>query len=142
MTLRVVLDTNCLVSALLLSRDNFVWLRLAWQTGQIIPVFCKETANELIRVLNYPKFKLTAAEQQMLLSEILPYAEAFQVFAVAEDMPVCRDADDQIFISLAVTSHADVLVTGDDDLLSMQPEISLIKMMTVRAFREMFKEPE
>lgn len=138
MTLRVVLDTNCLVLALLFSRTNFAWLRLAWQSGQITPLLCKETASELIRVLNYPKFKLSQAEQQNLLAEILPYAEAIQAFDVAKNLPKCRDAHDQIFISLAVACNAFALVTGDQDLLSMQTDISTTNIMTVSAFKDWF----
>ena len=38
MTLRVVLDTNILLSALVFQQG-----RLAWQTGQIVPIVCRET---------------------------------------------------------------------------------------------------
>lgn len=136
MTMRVVLDTNCLVSALLFSRANFAWLRIAWQSGQITPLLCKETASEFIRVLNYPKFKLTPAVQQLLLAEILPYAEAIQAFHVPENLPKCRDANDQIFISLAVACNAFALVTGDEYLLSLSQEMTAIKIMTASAFKE------
>ena len=54
---RVVLDTNCLVSALLFSKQPLAWLRHSWQNGDIIPLASKETVSELIRVLAYPKWR-------------------------------------------------------------------------------------
>ena len=72
---RVVLDTNTVVSALLFGSGRLAWLRLAWQAGQFIPLLGHETAAELIRVLGYPRFKLTRAEQEALLADFLPFAE-------------------------------------------------------------------
>lgn len=52
---RVVLDTNCVVSALLFSRGRLAWLRRAWQSGRVVPLVSRGTATKLIRVLAYPK---------------------------------------------------------------------------------------
>ena len=59
---RVVLDTNCLVSALIFSRGRFAWLREAWQTKRFIALASHDTVSELLRVLAYPRFKLTRDE--------------------------------------------------------------------------------
>lgn len=118
--LRVVLDTNVLVSALIFSRGRMSWLRFAWYEGRIVPVICKATAAELIRVLAYPKFKLDKAERQDLLADILPYAETF---VLPDDVPGlvrCRDPDDQIFLSLAYAADVDYLVSGDPDIIALQ----------------------
>ena len=58
MTHRVVLDTNCIVSSLVFSSPGLEWLRLSWQDSEIVPLVNKATVNELLRVLDYPKFKL------------------------------------------------------------------------------------
>jgi len=63
MSYRIVLDTNCIISALIFSRQKMAWLRHSWQSGAIIPLVSKETASELLKVLAYPKFKLTNREQ-------------------------------------------------------------------------------
>jgi hypothetical protein len=60
---RVVLDTNCIVSALVFATPNMAWLRLGWQSGDIVPLVSKDTAHELIKVLSYSKFKLSQAKQ-------------------------------------------------------------------------------
>ena len=47
-------------------------LRTAWQSGLCLPLVSTATARELVRVLAYPKFRLTVDEQQELLADYLP----------------------------------------------------------------------
>jgi uncharacterized protein len=61
---RVVLDTNVALSALVFRGSAAGQLRLAWQNGLIMPLASIHTAQELIRVLAYPKFRLSALEQE------------------------------------------------------------------------------
>lgn len=136
MALKVVLDTNCIISALLFSRQKMAWLRHAWQAGEFAPVVSKETATELIRVLSYPKFKLTQPEQTILLADFLPYAFTQGHFAVPPDLPTLRDQADQMFLTLAVASNADALVTGDNDLLAIKQTFTTPPIMTLSEFEQ------
>jgi len=117
---RVVLDTNIVLSALLFTRGRLAWLRGAWQGGRLQPLACRESASELLRVLAYPKFKLSAVEQEQLLADFLPYAEAVELPRPWPDLPACRDAKDQVFLALAHAGRADALVTGDADILALR----------------------
>ncbi|MDD2600973.1 MAG: putative toxin-antitoxin system toxin component, PIN family [Kiritimatiellae bacterium] len=117
--LRVVFDTNVVLSALLFRSGRVSWISDAWKGKRIIPLISKETLVELIRVLNYPKFKLTPLEQQTVLEAFLPYAETVHV-RNNKMIPVCRDPHDQKFLILAKQSGADFLVTGDADLLVVE----------------------
>jgi predicted nucleic acid-binding protein len=63
--------------------------------------------SELIRVLAYPRFQLSAAEQALLLADFLPYAAIITVSSTLADVPRSRDPADQIFLSLAVAGRAD-----------------------------------
>lgn len=113
---RLVLDTNTVLSALLFANGRLAWLRHAWQARRFNPLVSRATVEELIRVLAYPKFKLTAVEREDLLGDYLPYCEA----VVARSLParyICRDAADRPFLALAFTAKADALVSGDADLL-------------------------
>lgn len=112
------------------------WLRHSWQSGSIIPLVCKETASELLRVLAYPKFKLTNSERLLLLADFLPYAETITVLDVPLDLPVIRDKADQIFITLAVVGQADALVTGDNDLLVIKDSFKTLPIMSLSEFEE------
>ena len=58
-----MLDTNLVLSALVFGGGKPGALRLAWQDGRILPLIATPTADELLRALGYPKFRLSAAEQ-------------------------------------------------------------------------------
>lgn len=132
--LRTVLDTNVLVSALLFPRGNASWLRRMWRSSAILPLVSRETASELIRVLGYPKFRLTRHEQEDLLADYLPYCEP----VIVEEpltLPDCRDPFDRPFLALALAGEADALVTGDADLLALAPEFP-VPIMTLNSLHE------
>ena len=94
-------------------------MRQAWQLDEIRPLVCRATANELLRVLAYPKFRLQEMEQKNLLADFLPYAEVVDLPDPWPDLPLCRDKHDQVFLVLARVAKADFLVTGDDDILAL-----------------------
>jgi len=120
--IRVVLDTNVVLSALLFTSGRLAWIRRAWQHRQVIPLICKETVSELLRVLAYPKFKLTNEDRQHLLQDFLPYTEIVELPLPWPTLPRCRDEKDQVFLVIAYIGRADALITGDGDLLAMRNE--------------------
>lgn len=114
-------------------------MRHSWQSGAITPLVSRETASELLKVLAYPKFKLTNSERLLLLADFLPYAETVTLLEVPPDLPVIRDKADQIFISLAVGGKADALVTGDNDLLVIKDSFKTLPIMSLSEFEEWLK---
>jgi putative PIN family toxin of toxin-antitoxin system len=116
-TLRIVLDTNVLVSALIL-KGRISGLVDSWRMGRITPVFSRETFDEFRRALEYPKFSLSKSEiQGILQQEILPFFEVVEhVNPVAG---VCRDPDDDKFPACAASAKVAFLVSGDKDLCSL-----------------------
>ncbi|MGL1834096.1 putative toxin-antitoxin system toxin component, PIN family [Rhodocyclaceae bacterium SMB388] len=132
---RVVLDTNCLVSALIFSRGRFAWLREAWQAGRFTALASHATVSELLRVLAYPKFALTRDEQQTLLAEFLPYVETVKIESAPDGLPRIRDADDIIFLALAAAANADALVSGDGDLQAVKAQFH-IPILTLTEFAD------
>jgi putative PIN family toxin of toxin-antitoxin system len=123
--MRVVFDTNTVVSALLFRRGRLHWLRAHWHSGAVIALVSADTAGELIRVLAYPKFRLEAAEINALLADYLPYTEVVAVSSRGKS-PRCRDPDDQMFVDLALQGRADVLVSGDRALLEMEVDLPVL----------------
>ena len=85
-----------------------------------MPLCSAATCEELIRVLAYPKFGLDEDDVHAIVSSYIRFAEVVHV--VSDDLdalPRCRDPKDQMFLELAMYGNADVLVTGDDDLVAL-----------------------
>lgn len=111
---KVVLDTNVLVSALLFKGEMSKIVDL-WRKKKIIPVISKETFKEFKTVLAYPKFSLTEEETVAIIEEnILPFFEVVEITSNING--ICRDPNDDKFLSCAVSAGADYIVSGDKDL--------------------------
>ena len=137
---RVVLDTNVVLSALVFRGGTAGQVRQAWQRGLVLPLASTATVQELVRVLAYPKFRLSPAEQDDLLADFLPYAETVRIPQPPPTVPDCRDALDMPFMHLAVAGKARALVTGDRDLLAVAAEFERAypcPILTLDAFCKM-----
>ena len=117
--MRVVLDTNVVLSVLVFGGGTAARVRLGWQQGSFVPLTSTATAQELVRVLTYPKFHLSPLEQEELLADYLPYSKAVRIPQPPPAVPKCRDKFDLPFMHLAVAGKARVLVSGDKDLLAL-----------------------
>lgn len=112
----MVFDTNVVVSALLFGGPATGRLRRLWREGACIPLVSTATAAELLRVLAYPKFRLTPSEREELLADYLPLTQVLSLPETLPTVPDCRDPFDLPFLQLAAAGRA-TLVTGDRDLL-------------------------
>lgn len=118
--LRVVLDSNVVVSALLFRHGRLAWLRAVWQSGRFIPLASRATIEEILRVTGYEKFHLGKAQLGEVAALYLPHVEIIDVTESARRMPpICRDPEDQKFLALANAGKANVIVTGDKALLEL-----------------------
>jgi len=134
--IRAVLDTNVLVSALLFTGPPSRLIP-AWQAGRFRPVVSAGILDEYLRVLAYPKFKLTAAEIRGLIEdELLPFVETVQV--KPSDFQQLRDPDDVKFIACALTAEVQWLVSGDADLLDLR-RIESVDIVPVTTFLDHLK---
>ena len=137
---RVVLDTNVVLSALVFGGGAAGRLRTAWQSGAFTPLVSTATAQELVRVLAYPKFRLSTADQEELLADYLPYTTAVRIPSSPPNVPECRDPFDLMFLHLAVAGKADMLVTGDRDLLALAGQTKFT-ILTLDAFTALLEMP-
>jgi len=116
--IRVVIDTNVLVSALLFGEKPG---RLAsyWKKGEILPYLSREMADEYLRVLSYPKFELSENEIEYLIyREILPY---FEMTVVKKRPKIVRaDRSDDKFLHCAATACVECIISGDHHLLALK----------------------
>lgn len=124
--MRFVLDTNVIVSALLLSgsvpRQAFDKVLTEGKPLVSVPVIL-----ELAEVLSRKQFNkyLLEDERMRFLVSLLKEAELFDT---TETISECRDPKDNKFLELAFSGKADCIISGDDDLLVMNPfrEIPII----------------
>jgi uncharacterized protein len=140
--LRVVIDTNVLISAIVFRQGQLGWLREAWQLAAIKPIVSKETSAELLRVLSYEKFKLDAAKMQAALTSYLPYAEFVETENKSRPhLMQSRDPNDDMFLRLAYDGKAQVLISGDQDLLCLDDPMGKhapFRILMPQAFKTQF----
>ena len=130
--LRAVFDTNIVVSALVFG-GRLRWLRTAWGAQAVTPVACRETVTELLRVLAYPKFRLSREDRDTLLAQYLPFCETAPLPAIWPPLPaVCRDRDDAVFIALMLAARADILVSGDTDLTVLRDMVTVASVAALK----------
>jgi putative PIN family toxin of toxin-antitoxin system len=133
--IRVVLDTNVLVSALLFETTLSKIIDL-WQGGTIISVISKDTFQELRAVLAYPKFSLTPNEIRSILEqEIIPFFEVIEV--IEEVKGVCADPADDKFLACALAASADYLMSGDKALIDLK-QYKSVKIIKPSEFLKLF----
>ena len=115
---RVVIDTNVVISALLFGGlpGNLIPL---WKSGRVEPLASRDSVNEYLRVLAYPKFNLDEEDINYLFhQEILPF---FDVINVKRGQPVVnKDPADDMFIHCALAGNAKVVISGDAHLLALK----------------------
>jgi uncharacterized protein len=128
-----VLDTNVLVSAVLFSRSK---PREALDKAQIIGIVLMSDAVflEAQEVLLRPKFDkyVTQSKRQAFLEDLI---ETVQFIQVIEQIDECRDPKDNKYLELAVNGNAECIVTGDEDLLVLNP-FRKVNIFTVQKFLE------
>jgi hypothetical protein len=118
--LRVVLDTNVLVSALLGSASSSARLLALWREGRFALLTSPTQLEELRRVTRYPRVRdrLPPALAGRLVNDLRSVAIVVEKFDMVAVSP---DPNDDHLLALAVAGNADILVTGDKrDLLALR----------------------
>lgn len=116
--IKIVLDTNAVLDWLLFDGPAVQPMKAALNQGRLLPITNDACFAELQRVLQYPKLRLDEALRAALLAAYRMAAQWIDA-AAGEDVPRCRDRDDQKFLDLAAAARADFLVTRDARLLAM-----------------------
>lgn len=114
--MKVVLDNNVLISALALNGFSLRLIELLLK-NQIQILTCKEILEELVRVLNYPKLKLSKEKIQAVIHWCF---ENSVIVEVKNYLSIIKeDPSDDIFLSCALEAQADFIITGDKHLLQL-----------------------
>lgn len=131
--MRLVVDSNILVSALLTAHSLPAHLLVLWREGRFELLTAQEQLEELRRVTRYPKIRerLSPALAGRLVNELRDVAR------LLHDLPVVTlspDPWDNYLLALAAVGQADFIVTGDKrDLLALG-RYQNTRIVTVREF--------
>ena len=116
---RVVLDTNVLISGLLSTTSTPARaIEHAISGGQLLA--STDTLREVMTKLRASKFDryVPRDRREALLLRLAPLIE---IIEVVQRIQASRDPDDDKFLEVAVNGSADVIVSGDGDLLDLNP---------------------
>lgn len=116
--MKVVIDTNIWISYLIGSLLLYLDEKIISKDIKI--VVSEEMLKELSEVVSRPKFKniFTAKRVKELFSLLDCYAI---VVSPSKSVDICRDSKDNFLLEVALEGKADYLVTGDNDLLILNP---------------------
>lgn len=127
--MKVVLDTNVLVSGLLYPDSIPGRIVTAWRESRFDLVTSSPQLSEVGRVLAYPKIrKVLRWDDEAIgtfLRQLLLRAELVELGAVSS--PEVRDPADPPILATLIKSQADLLVTGDRDLLALGDDYAIVE---------------
>lgn len=133
--LRFVFDTNILVSGILInsSKPDYAF-KQAKNLGTIL--FSDLTFQELEEILKRPKFN-KYVKWETRAEFITKVKLESELVEITEIITICRDVKDNKFLELGVNGKADFIITGDSDLLVLNP-FRNIEIITVSDFLTRF----
>ena len=120
--MRLVLDTNVLISALLWPGTPTRLIDLASE-GEIQLFTSRALLDELSETLLRPKFTQAVAATGLSPGVLIKHYQrlAYLVTARKLTQQICRDADDDAVLACALAAKAHIIATGDKDLLVLHP---------------------
>lgn len=119
--LRVVLDTNIIVSGIISSSGNPRRILQAWRQKEFTLLSSEAVIQEVTKVFHYPHlsetYQISESDVQIVVQSLVNDAELLEDLYEVERS---RDPDDNVLLACALEGKADYLVSGDSDLLSIK----------------------
>jgi putative PIN family toxin of toxin-antitoxin system len=119
--MRAVIDTNILVRAVIKPMGTVGPVLRRLRDGDYVLIYSEPLLTELVDVLNRPRIKdkygLASEDIEIIVALILLRGEAV---VPTKRITICRDPKDNMFLEAAVDGVADIIVSGDDDLLQIE----------------------
>ena len=127
--MKVVLDTNVLISGLMFPHSVPGSIVRAWREARFDLVISLEQLTEIARVLAYPKTRKVLHWDdetiERFLKQLYLRAEVVERNEEIGDPP--RDPHDTPILASMISAKADYLVTGDGDLLALRHKYAIVK---------------
>jgi len=134
--IRAVVDTNLFISSTLYEGPTSNLLSY-WQQRRFIYLISKQILEEYIKVLSYPKFRLTEEEIKWIIQEeLLSYVETVKIKTPVS--VIKADSSDNIFLSTAVEGKTSFIISGDKHLLAVK-KYQNVQIVKVRDFFDLIE---
>lgn len=144
--LAVVLDTNVIVSGIIVPSGTPAALLDAWKAGRYALLTSLEQIAELERTLRRPTFARKYGIDDLTIVRLVArlHWDARMVAPPKEATIAVRDPDDERILMIGVSGQGRFLVTGDNDLLTLadDPRLGTLQIVTARAFRQVIEQQE
>lgn len=136
---RIVLDTNVCIDLFVFRDPRWERLLRAVESKEVEAVTRKDCRNEWLFVLNYPHLPLDEASRMDARSRFDALIACIEPEPPMRDalLPVCKDKDDQKFLTLALQADASTLITKDKALLKLAKRLTrkgLFNVLTPEAW--------
>jgi len=117
---RLVLDTNVILDLLVFKDPSTEPIQLILATKQVDAVRTPASMAELIDVIGRPAFKLSQADQEIVVQAWESSSRLIEDTAIESAPFTCRDLDDQVFINMAYSLRPALLLSKDLRVLELQ----------------------
>lgn len=126
--MKIVIDTNIWISFLI--GKTFLGLYSVFEKKEIEIITSRQQIEEILRVLDKPKFnKLFSFQEKEFLLHLIE--RNTKMVEIKSKVNVCRDKKDDFILNIALNGKADYIITGDSDLLILNP-FENIQIITYR----------
>jgi putative PIN family toxin of toxin-antitoxin system len=124
---RVVLDTNVILSGLMSPQGAPGRIMAAWRDARFKVVISVHQLAEIGRALAYPKIRRILGWDDQRIEQFIRqlYVRAEIVDLSGTSVEVPLDPDDAPILATLVAAKADVLISGDDDLLALRERYAI-----------------
>jgi putative PIN family toxin of toxin-antitoxin system len=141
--MRIVLDTNVLISALFKKESTSAQILDLWRQQTVELLVSSEGLAEIDRVLTYPKVQKRLVYNDGEVQKFLDLLRRASIVIHPDPMtPVVKaDPDDDKFVALALSGHAQYLISGDGHLLDIG-HVGELLIVTPRNFLEWWQVQE
>jgi putative PIN family toxin of toxin-antitoxin system len=128
---RIVLDTNLIISAVLIA-DSIPRKTFNRAVDSCMPLLSAPVLLELIDAFHRAKFDKYVTESGRM-KFLIGFLKITELVEITETINICRDKRDDKLLELAISGNADFLLTGDEDLLALNP-FRNVKILNPQSF--------
>lgn|SRR3989338_2167600 len=122
--LRVVIDTNVIVSAIIGKSATLNNIYNAFLNNHFIPILSPSLQEEIMKIIRKPRLRRYFQAEEIRRFKELIKTDTMLVIP-SKKISLCRDAKDNIALEAAVEGDADFIVTGDKDLLVLKSPFNI-----------------